>query len=274
LIKWRINKLLPGKFSRGREGVSRIVKLLKSQRFPATFTIVGHLYLKECRGFPHFSEEPEGEWLNMMMKKRWDYWDPKLDFTTKPSFYMGDFIEREMRESYFDLGLHAFSHEALTLESKESVNSIIESAVRSAKSLGIKPVSFGAPFNMIEDVKEPEKVYSVLKKNGIKIVRFAGVENGLNQRHEVAIRKPFMKYGLKAVQVSHYFEGNSSKSLIRRILREMSLAVKLQNGEVYCLNTHDFTHRNISNLRVITDYALRLQKEDKIEIVNMSGLLR
>ena len=92
LIKWRINKLLPGKFSRGREGVSRIVKLLKSQRFPATFTIVGHLYLKECRGFPHFSEEPEGEWLNMMMKKRWDYWDPKLDFTTKPSFYMGDFI--------------------------------------------------------------------------------------------------------------------------------------------------------------------------------------
>ena len=274
LIKWRINKLLPGKFSKGREGISKVVNLLKSQSFPATFTIVGHLYLKKCRGFPHFSEKPEGKWLRTLLGKSWDYWDSSSNYVERPEFYLGDFIEKEMGEEFFDLGLHAFSHEALTLESKESVNGIISSAVKAAKSLGIKPVSFGSPFNMIEDVQNPEKVYSALKKNGIKIVRFGGVEDGLRQKHEVAIRKPFKKYGLKAIHVSHYFEGNSSKDLVRKILKEMSETARSKRGAVYCLNTHDFTHRNTSNLRTITNYALRLQKECKIEIVNMRQLIQ
>jgi len=274
IVKWKINKIIPGKFSKGRGGISRIVKLLKSNKFPATFTIIGHLYLKECKGFPHFSEKPEGKWLRRILGKRWDYWDPNSNYIKRPEFYLGDYIEREMKEPYFDLGLHAFSHEALTLESKESVNNIISSAVKAAKSIGVKPVSFGAPFNMIEDVQDPEKVYSALKKNGIKIVRFGGVEDGLRQKHEVAIRKTFNKHGLKAVQISHYFEGNSSEELIRNILKEISMAAASKKEIVYCLNTHDFTHRKISNLKTITNYALRLQKEGKIEIVNMRQLLR
>lgn len=273
LIKWKINKILPGKFSRGREGISKVVKLLKSQKFPATFTIVGHLYLKECRGFPHFSERPEGEWLRRMLRKRWGYWDQKSDFMANPGLYLGDFIEREMQEKFFDLGLHAFSHEALTLESKESIDKIVGASVKAAKSCGIKPVSFGAPFNMIEDVAEPEKVYSALRRNGIKIVRFGGIEGGLKQMHEVSIKKPFVKYGLKSIHVSHYFEGNSPKKLIRKILMEISQTASSGKDVVYCLNTHDFTHRNISNLKAITDYALRLQREGKIEIVNMRQLI-
>ncbi len=274
LIKWRVNKLLGGsKFAKGRDGIAKIVKLLKAHEFPVTFTMVGHLYLKECKGFPHFSEMPEGRWLNKLIGKKWDYWDSKSDYKKHPGLYLGDFIESEMKEPYFDLGLHAFSHESLTLENKESLNKIINSAVKAANLRGVRPVSFGAPFNMIEDVREPERAYSVLKKNGIRIVRFAGSEEGLKQMHEVAVRKPFMKYGLKAVHVSHYFEGNSKRELIKKILKEIDQVAESKKEVVYCLNTHDFTYRGVKNLRIIMEKVLRLRERGKVEIVNMRQLL-
>ena len=56
LFRWKINKGIGSfRFARGRQGIENIVRILKEHKFPATFTIVGHLYLKECNGFPHFN---------------------------------------------------------------------------------------------------------------------------------------------------------------------------------------------------------------------------
>lgn len=269
-IKWKFNKLFSNyRYANGRQGIVNIVRLLRQYKFPATFTIVGHLYLKSCNGFPHFGEKtPEGGWLG----KKWNYWDPKTNFRKHPNFYLGDFIENEMKVSYFDLGLHAFSHEALTLEDNETINSCIKAAVKSALSCGVKPISFGAPFNMLEDINDPKKVYSAIKKNRLKIVRYAGKEDGFSQMHEAGIKKPFKKYGLKLIQVSHYFEGNSSKDLIKKILSEINNSIG--KDVVYCLCTHDFTHKNTENLGIIIKKVLELEKQRKIKIVNMKQLLR
>jgi len=271
--KWKFNKIISRyKFAKGRKGIQNIVRLLKEYRFPATFTITGHLYLKECKGYPHFNEFPEARWFKRLLGKRWDYWDPESSYREYPGLYLGDFIEKEMKVPYFDLGLHGFSHEALTLENKEIIDTCVKSAVKSANSIGIKPVSFGAPFNMIEDVNEPKKVYSCLKKNGIKIVRYAGNEDDLKQMHNVAIKKSFKKYGLKAIHVSHYFEGNSSTKLMRKILKEIK--ENLDKDVVYCLCTHDFTHKNTRNLGIIIRFLSKLEKENKIKILNMGDLVK
>ena len=273
LFKWTANKLLRNvRFARNREGIVNIVKLLKEYKFPATFTIVGHLYLKACRGYPHFNERlPEAKWMKSLIRKSWSYWDPKSNFKQHPGLYLGDFIEKEMKESYFDLGLHAFSHEALTLESEEIVESCVKAAAKAANTIGIKPISFGAPFNMIEDIKEPEKVYTALKKNGIKITRFVGKEDGLKSNHNVAIKPQTKKFGLKIVHASHYFEGNSPPQLINKILREIDNSVG--KNVVYCLCTHDFTHKDTRRLGAIVKKVLQLEKNGKIKIVNMRQLL-
>lgn len=272
--KWRLNKILRRtKFAKGREGLINIVGLLKRYQFPATFTIVGHLYLKECSGYPHYNENiPEGVWLRKLINKRWDYWDPKSDFRHYPGLYLGEFIEREMKVPYFDLGLHAFSHEALTLESKETVESCIRAAVKAANSLKIKPVSFGAPFNMTEDVNELEKVYASLKKNGLKIVRVVGKEDIFKSYHKVSIKPLFKRCGLEAIHVSHYFEGNSSLTLINKILNDIKNS--LGKNVVYCLCTHDFTHKNTRNLSAIMQEVLKLQDDNRIKIANMNQLLK
>lgn len=271
LIKWKINAFI-NRYSKGRAGIKNVVKMLKKHRFPTTFTIVGHLYLEECNGFPHFGEIlPEAKWMIKLMNKKWNYWDPASNYTAHPGVYLGDFIKKEMKVPYFDLGLHAFTHEALTLEKEEIVESCIESAVTAAKSISIRPVSFGAPFNMLEDVNEPKKVYTILKKNGIKIVRFAGQEDKFKQTHSVKIKDIFNKFGLKAIHVSHYFEGNSTQKLIKRIVKEIKESINKK--VVYCLNTHDFTHKNTSNLEFILREVLKLKNEGKIKIVNMKKLL-
>ena len=273
VLKWKINKFIGRvRYSKDRNGLINIVRFLKKYRFPATFTIVGHLYLKECKGYPHFNEMlPEAKWLKKLIGKKWDYWDPKSSYKYFPGLYLGDFIEKEMKVPYFDLGLHAFSHEALTLENKEVIESCIKSAVKAANSLGIKPVSFGAPFNMVEDINEPYKVYNSLRKNGIKVVRFAGTEDGLKQMHNVSTKKSYKKNGLRLINGSHYFEGTSSLKHIKKIFKEIK--DNIGKDIVYCLNTHDFTHKNTRNLRIIVRYVLKLKEKGKITIVNMKQLL-
>lgn len=274
VIKWYLNKIFRSyRFARGRQGLVNLVRVLKKYKFPTTFTIVGHLYLKSCKGYPHFKEKvPEARWLKRLIGKRWDYWDPKSNCTSNSGLYAGDFIEKEMKVPFFDLGLHAFAHESLTLEKKETVKESIESAVKASKSIGIKPISFGAPFNMIEDSRDPKRIYSILKKSGIRIIRYAGTEEGLRQNHFVAIKKPFKIGGLTAIHVSHYFEGNSSLNHIKKIIKEIKEASN--KDVIYCLNTHDFTHKDTRNLQIIINKVLELEQEGKLKIVSMKQILK
>jgi len=256
MIKWRLNKIA-AKFYRypqpSRIGIINIIKTLKNFNQKATYSIVGHLFLKSCRGFRHFMEEkPKSEWYKPKIGRDWYYWDHGGNYKTHPGRYLGDILEKERNNKLFEFGIHAFSHEAMTLESPETIDSIISSAIKSANSIGISPKSCAFPFEMTSDVNDPERVFNSVRKHGLKKVFYSGQDDGLKIKRYMDIKNPINENGLEKIWISSYFEGTSSKRYMKKIMREI-----LKNREkdaTYCLVTHDYTHKNTLNLKAILKF--------------------
>lgn len=236
-IKWKINGAV-GKlfrYPKSGKGLKNIVAVLKKYKFPATFCISGHLYLKDCKGFQHFLEiKPENKWYKKMIGEDWYYWDKK----NKNGLCFGNFIEKEMKGvKYFKFGLHGFSHEALTLERKEVVDSVVKSGIEAAKQIGIKIESFAAPFNMIEDVKDKNKIFDILKKYKIKECQYAGYEDNFESFHREDF-KTIEENGIKKYAVKESLDGTDSYKKIRNTIKRLK---KCKEEKV--LMIHDFTWR-------------------------------
>jgi len=275
-LKWHLNKIR-GKFvyAQNRKGLINIVKLLKLNNFPATFNITGHLYLKSCKGWPHFKElKPKAKWF---FKKDWYYWDPASDYKHYPGLYLGDFIEKEMKNnSLFDLGIHGFAHECWPLEDKKTVSSGVHAAMMAAKTLGVKPITSSAPFNITEDKRNSRVLYDSLKENGIKIVRYTGKEDFPRaSMHEFNVIPPTKKYGLTFVHVSYTFDGTSSNQRIESIIRDIKKkAETTDKNAVYCLCCHDFTFKNLKHLEKIIKTVMDLKHKGKVKLINSRDLLK
>jgi peptidoglycan/xylan/chitin deacetylase (PgdA/CDA1 family) len=277
-MKWNLNKIR-GKFiyAKDRQGLINIVNFCKEKNIPATFNIVGHLYLKSCNGFPHFKEKkPKSIWF----KEDWYYWDKPSNYKEKPGLYLGDYIEKKMKTPLFDLGIHNFSHEALTLETQEIADSVINAAVLSAKSIGIKPISYCAPFNMNEDIKNPDILFNSLKKNKIRVIRYLGKEDyPKKQYYQHKFAKPEKKKGIICIWDTSYFDGTSSKEHIINILKDIKIKLEeekkgMHKGKIYTINCHDFTFKTNENLEKIFLTLLSWrEKGERIEFIKMSDLV-
>jgi peptidoglycan/xylan/chitin deacetylase (PgdA/CDA1 family) len=272
-VKWHLNRLRGYfRYAKDREGIVQIVDFLKKNKIPANFNVVAHLYLKQCNGWPHFNEQkPNASWF---FKKDWYYWDKGGDFKSKPGLYVGDFFEKHSRNRLFDFGIHNFAHECLSLENQAISDSIVSAAVSAAKSLGIRPVSASAPFNITEDIKSPETLYNSLKKSGIQIVRYMGYEDypgGFS--HAFRMVKPFKKHGLLMINGSNYFEGTNSIEKINSVILDIKNNLD-KKEEVYCLCCHDFTFKSIKNLQTIFNEVLKWREEGKIKIITMKNLVK
>lgn len=217
-IKWRLNKIR-GRLYRypnpTRNGFINIINVLKKYNCPATFCICGHLYLKG----------------------------------NNPGLYFGDIIEKIKNNKNFKFGLHGFSHEALTLERKEDVDKIIKQGIEAAKKIEVKIESFGAPFEMIEDVSDKNKVFDVLKKYKIKEAQYAGKDDGLKILRKFKIEKPINRNGIKLFWISNYLEGTSSLNHVKKIIQDIK--ANKDKNKVYVLSLHDFTFRNNKNLEIV-----------------------
>lgn len=256
LVKYKLNKIA-GKLYKYPQpssvGLVNIIDCCKKYKQPATLCITGHLYLKSCKGFPHFNEKkPQNTWYHDKVGKDWYYWDTGGDSKSHPGLFLGNIIEKEKDNPLFVFGLHAFTHEALTLESKDVVESIIEAGIKSAQSVGITPTAFACPFEMTQDLKDPQKIPSILKKYGFKRLFHAGYDSGLKIQRFFSVQKPSQDNGLEKIWISNYFEGTSNKKHINNILTDI-----LRNKDkevVYCLGTHDFTHKNTQNMERIFQF--------------------
>lgn len=264
LFKWSLNKIA-GKIFRypwpSRKGVLNLIDSFKKYKFPATFCISGHLYLKSCKGaIDHSQILPNNNWLYHKIKKDWYYWDNGGNFNDSPGIYFGDIIEKEKNNPLFKFGLHGFAHEALTLEPKETISAIIKSGIAAANKIGVNITSFASPFELIEDESDPNKIFDVLKENKIKRVFYSGTDIGLIKKRHFDIRKPIIKNGLEKIWISNYFEGTSSKNHIKKIINEI---YRNRNKDaVYCLVTHDFTHKNQKNINLILSAIKKIQNID------------
>jgi hypothetical protein len=245
MIKWRLNKIA-GRWFRYPwppfVGLISLMECFKRYKCPATLCIAGYLYQKDIRIRPY---APENKWYKNKIGDNWYYWD-----TGDVGMMLGSVIEQEKYNPLFTFGLHGFAHEALTLERKEVIDSIIRTGIDHAEKLGIKINSFAAPFELTEDVSDPKKVYEVLADNNIKEVVYSGVDDGLTIKRFFDIKPVVKEDGLKKVWISNYIEGTSSKQHVDQILAD--IWANKDKDAVYALVMHDFTQKTTANVeRVI-----------------------
>ncbi|PIN93092.1 hypothetical protein COU54_04330 [Candidatus Pacearchaeota archaeon CG10_big_fil_rev_8_21_14_0_10_31_24] len=256
IIKWKLNKLR-GKLYRypnpSRNGFINIIKSCKKYSQKAIFCITGHLYLKSCNGFPHhYEKKPNNRWFEKKIGKDWYYWDRGGNYRTHPGQFLGDIIEKEKSNKLFEFGLHGFAHEALTLETEQTIDSIIKAGLEAAKKINVKITSFACPYELTDDEQSPNKIFNLLRKNKIKNIFHTGKDRDLEIKRYFAIEEPETEKGLKKLWISNYFEGTSSKKHIKKIIQEI---LKNQNKDAtYCLGTHDFTHKNSKNLEIMMQF--------------------
>ena len=175
---------------------------------------------------------------------------------------VGELFKPIKSPAFIEWGYHSFGHLPLTLIDDKK----LERQVKNIYNLK----SFNAPMWMIEDVKNPERIFKLIKKEGYSHCVYRGKNKGINHFHKNTIEEPFMKNSIICVNVSNWFEGNSSEKDIRKIKKH--ILANLNKKGIYLLSTHDFTHKNNKNLLDIIHFLKRLERENKIKVMRLKDI--
>ena len=152
--------LLRNDDTRGRGNIDLLLSLFEKYNIPATWAIVGHLFLDCCEredGVPHHGMP--------RFKDGWYSADPCSNIQQDPLYYGRDIIEKVMSSPVgHEIGYHSFSHVPFSECSREVAEAEIEAGLKLAKEFGIALESFVFPYNKIGHL-------DVLKEKGFKIYR-------------------------------------------------------------------------------------------------------
>ena len=160
-----------------RNAIDSVLNLFEKYNIPATWAVVGHLFLDHCEkedGIPH---------RNMpRFKDDWYSCDPCTDLKRDPLFYGKDIVEKILSSTVkHEIGYHSFSHVIFSECSREVAEAEIKEGMKLAKEFGITFKSFVFPQDKIGHL-------DVLKENGFKIYRGMIFKRG-NMNQRVPIRK-------------------------------------------------------------------------------------
>ena len=137
-----------------------LLNLFQKHNIPATWAVVGHLFLDHCDcedGVPH-KDMPR-------FKEDWYSSDPCTDIKRDPLYYGKDIVEKILSSRIeHEIGYHSFSHVVFSECSQEVAEAEIKKGVKLAEEFGITFKSFVFPENKIGHV-------DILKKYGFKIYR-------------------------------------------------------------------------------------------------------
>jgi peptidoglycan/xylan/chitin deacetylase (PgdA/CDA1 family) len=128
--------------------VDRLLGLLEEFGIPATWCIVGHLFLDHCDGKHADIIRPNHAWF----PRDWFVHDPGSDARRDPIFYGRDLVEK-IRACPVpqEIGSHSFSHVIFSDEgcSRATAESELAASVRAAREMGIEMRSFVFPRNEV-----------------------------------------------------------------------------------------------------------------------------
>ena len=152
--------LLKNDSEKGRGCINILLNLFQKHNIPATWAVVGHLFLDHCEqedGIPH---------KNMpRFKEDWYSSDPCTDIQRDPLYYGRDIVEKILSDRIeHEIGCHSFSHVIFSECNREVAEAEIKKGIKLAKEFGITFNSFVFPENKIGHI-------DVLKENGFKIYR-------------------------------------------------------------------------------------------------------
>ena len=140
--------------------MDNLLNLFEKHNIPATWAVVGHLFLDKCEyeeGIPH-KDMPR-------FKADWYSCDPCTDIKSDPLFYGKDIVEKILSSQVkHEIGYHSFSHVVFSECSREVAEAEIKEGIKLAKEFGITLKSFVFPWNKVGHV-------NILKKHGFRIYR-------------------------------------------------------------------------------------------------------
>ena len=185
-----------------RRGWWRLLELFDRYDVPATWAVVGHLFLEECDGIHETHPAPPG----------WFDGDPGTDRETDPDWYGRDLIEA-IRNADVDheIGCHSFSHVEFGAPdtTRELADAEVRVSVEAAEEMGVSLRSFVFPRNVVGN-------RAVLSDNGILCYRrrrarpidrtplrlpWKGVETAIG-RSPPLVQPEIDEYGLVAIPPS------------------------------------------------------------------------
>ena len=140
--------------------IDDLLNLFEKYNIPATWAVVGHLFLDHCEcenGIPH-KDMPR-------FKEDWYSTDPCTDIQRDPLYYGRDIVEGILSNRIdHEIGYHSFSHVVFSECSREVAEAEIKMGNKLAKEFDITLKSFVFPENKIGYT-------DVLKKYDFKIYR-------------------------------------------------------------------------------------------------------
>ena len=140
--------------------INTLLSSFEKHNIPATWAIVGHLFLDHCEkeeGIPH-KDMPR-------FKEDWYSVDPCTDIQRDPLYYGKDIVDKILSNRIrHEIGYHSFSHVVFSECSRNVAEAEIKIGNKLAKEFGITLKSFVFPENKIGHI-------DVLKENGFKIYR-------------------------------------------------------------------------------------------------------
>jgi peptidoglycan/xylan/chitin deacetylase (PgdA/CDA1 family) len=156
----KVISLLENDDKKGRGNINILLSLFERYNIPATWAVVGHLFLDRCsreNGVPHHAMP--------RFKDDWYSADPCSDIRQDPLYYGRDIIEKVISSPVgHEIGYHSFSHILFSECAREVAEAEVKEGVKLAKGLGITLKSFVFPYNAIGHV-------DVLRECGFEIFR-------------------------------------------------------------------------------------------------------
>ena len=164
--------------TKGRGCIDTLLILFEKHNIPATWAVVGHLFLDHCEcedGIPH-KDMPR-------FKENWYSSDPCTNIQRDPLYYGKDIVETILSNRIeHEIGYHSFSHIVFSECIREVAEAEIKIGNKLAKEFGITLKSFVFPENKIGYV-------DVLKESGFKIYRGENGRRRYEPSQNILIRK-------------------------------------------------------------------------------------
>lgn len=266
--------LMKSDSKKGRGCIDILLNLFEQHNIPATWAVVGHLFLDHCEcedGVPH-KDMPR-------FKENWYSTDPCTDIQKDPLYYGTDIVAKILSNRIeHEIGYHSFSHVIFSGCSRKVAEAEIKMSDKLAKEFGITLKSFVFPENRIGHV-------DVLKKNGFKIYRGENLRRG-NINQNILIRvfnfginkmiappaEPKWRDGIWEIPSSMFFCDPKIKfSLLPRA--EIGLYRAIRSKKVFHIWLHPHNLLMYPSLKDDLDRFLgtvaKKRDEGKIEVMTM-----
>jgi len=189
-----------------RQVLDPVLKIIGKYRMPATWSIIGHVFLDHCerkgRAHPDMPR-PHYSWFD----GDWYKYDPCTNINVDPSWYGKDIVEKIISYAKHspaeqDIGCHSFSHQIFGDPgcSEELARAEIDKSLEIMAGYGLFPKTFIFPIGSVGhlDIIKEKGFTAVRGRLVERIQRYASLEKSMeNMLHKnAALMDEFTSYYL------------------------------------------------------------------------------